>query len=337
MAEGVSTIFMMPDLSRCNDEQARFDCARAKKHVPVGLAGRNRERRGHGDDIGSALCEPSEQAREAQVVTNGQAEFADRRSIHKDYPLPGGINIGFAPALACWQVDIEQVDLVIARADLALAVDDEPAVGDIAALRQHSERSEVKPDTVPARGLAARGEQIVLSLVTQARGRASGVAIEQSRHFGREKDFRAVFDPTQSYVAPKAEPPAPYLNFAPLQNSLARLQESTKNYQAAMNAPAAQERLRSRATEERLDEILRGVEHSMTRDAGLPRRPWFKHQIYAPGFYTGYGVKTLPGVREAVEQHNWKEAEAEVAVVAGAIERAAAEIDRATALLQGGR
>ena len=75
----------------------------------------------------------------------------------------------------------------------------------------------------------------------------------------------------------------------------------------------------------------------MTRDAGLPRRPWFKHQIYAPGFYTGYGVKTLPGVREAVEQHNWKEADAQVVVVAAAIESAAAEIDRATALLQGGR
>jgi N-acetylated-alpha-linked acidic dipeptidase len=149
--------------------------------------------------------------------------------------------------------------------------------------------------------------------------------------------FRAVNDPTETYVVPKPEAPAPYLNFAPLQNALARLQESAKNYQAALNTPAAQERLRSRATEERLDEILRGVEHSMTRDAGLPRRPWFKHQIYAPGFYTGYGVKTLPGVREAVEQHNWREADEQVTVVAGTIEQVAAEIDRATALLQGGR
>jgi N-acetylated-alpha-linked acidic dipeptidase len=149
--------------------------------------------------------------------------------------------------------------------------------------------------------------------------------------------FRAVSDPTETYVVPKPEAPAPYLNFAPLQNALARLQESTKNYQAALNTPAAQERLRSRATQERLDEILRGVEHSMTRDAGLPRRPWFKHQIYAPGFYTGYGVKTLPGVREAVEQHNWREADEQVNVVAGTIEQVAAQIDRATALLQGGR
>jgi N-acetylated-alpha-linked acidic dipeptidase len=148
--------------------------------------------------------------------------------------------------------------------------------------------------------------------------------------------FRAVFDPTETYVAPKPEAPAPYLNFAPLQNALARLQGSAKNYQSALNSPAAQQRLRSRQTQVALDEILQGVERSMTSAAGLPRRPWFRHQIYAPGFYTGYGVKTLPGVREAVEQHNWKEAEEQVTLVAGAIERAAAEIDRATALLQGG-
>jgi N-acetylated-alpha-linked acidic dipeptidase len=149
--------------------------------------------------------------------------------------------------------------------------------------------------------------------------------------------FSAVFDPTETYVAPKTETPAPYLNFAPLQNALARLQESTRAYQATINGAAAQERLRSRETQVRLDQILMGVEHSMTSKAGLPRRPWFKHQIYAPGFYTGYGVKTLPGVREAVEQHNWKEAGEQINVVANIIEQTAAEIDRAIALLQGSK
>jgi N-acetylated-alpha-linked acidic dipeptidase len=150
-----------------------------------------------------------------------------------------------------------------------------------------------------------------------------------------EGTFKAVSDPTETYVAPEREAPAPYLNFAPLQNALARLQESAKNYQSAMNSPAAQERLRSRETQEKLDQILMNVEHSMTNNAGLPRRDWFKHQIYAPGFYTGYGVKTLPGIREAIEQHNWREADAEVGVVASTITNIAAEIDRATALLQG--
>jgi N-acetylated-alpha-linked acidic dipeptidase len=159
---------------------------------------------------------------------------------------------------------------------------------------------------------------------------------EKNRRIG-DGTFRAVFDPTGTYVMPKTEAPAPYLNFAPLQTALARLQESTRAYQSALVSPAAQERLRAREMQVRLDEILMRAEHAMTSDKGLPRRPWFRHQIYAPGFYTGYGVKTLPGVREAVEQHDWKEADEQVGVVAKTIEQVASEIDRATALLQGGK
>ncbi|HEX8560882.1 MAG TPA: M28 family metallopeptidase [Pyrinomonadaceae bacterium] len=150
-----------------------------------------------------------------------------------------------------------------------------------------------------------------------------------------EGTFAAVFDPTQPYVMPRAETPAPALDFAPLQAALARLQQSAQDYHAAADAPAARERLRTAEARSRLDQILMGVERSMTREAGLPRRPWFKHQIYAPGFYTGYGVKTLPGVREAVEQHNWPEAAEQITLAAATLQRVAAEIDRATALLQG--
>ena len=66
---------------------------------------------------------------------------------------------------------------------------------------------------------------------------------------------------------------------------------------------------------------------------GLPRREWFKHQVYAPGFYTGYGVKTLPGIREAIEQRDWKEAGEQIVIVAKTIENFAAEIDKATRLV----
>ena len=72
----------------------------------------------------------------------------------------------------------------------------------------------------------------------------------------------------------------------------------------------------------------------MLRSEGLPRRPWYRHQIYAPGFYTGYGVKTIPGVREAIEQRNWKEAEDQVVVVAGVLQKYADGIDKATALIR---
>ena len=151
-----------------------------------------------------------------------------------------------------------------------------------------------------------------------------------------EGTYKAVYDPTQTYVLPREEtlPPAPDL--APLQRALGKLQESAKSYGAAYDSPDVRARLTSSTeTQTRLDRILMSFERSMTREAGLPRRPWFKHQVYAPGFYTGYGVKTLPGVREAVEQHNWAEAVEQVGLTAAALERAAAEIDRATALLQG--
>jgi N-acetylated-alpha-linked acidic dipeptidase len=142
-----------------------------------------------------------------------------------------------------------------------------------------------------------------------------------------------VADPTQTYVAPKTEAVVPYLNFAPLQNSLARLKESARAYDAAMNEAANGGRALSTDAQKSLDEALIKTERAMTREQGLPRRPWFKHQIYAPGFYTGYGVKTLPGVREAIEQRNWKEAADEVNIVAETIDNLASAIDRATLLI----
>ncbi|HEX8071331.1 MAG TPA: transferrin receptor-like dimerization domain-containing protein [Pyrinomonadaceae bacterium] len=149
-----------------------------------------------------------------------------------------------------------------------------------------------------------------------------------------DKTFVAVADPTETYVEPKPEAPAPYLNFAPLHNALARLQESAKNYDAAMRAPAARLTPQAQAA---LDTALVLTDRAMLRAQGLPRRPWFRHQIYAPGFYTGYGVKTLPGVREAIEQKNWAEAEQQIVLTAETINAIAASIDRASAVAQGAK
>ena len=66
---------------------------------------------------------------------------------------------------------------------------------------------------------------------------------------------------------------------------------------------------------------------------GLPRRPWYRHTIYSPGYYTGYGVKTLPGIREAIEQRNWKEAQEQIEIVAKAISDYTREVDAATKIL----
>jgi N-acetylated-alpha-linked acidic dipeptidase len=125
----------------------------------------------------------------------------------------------------------------------------------------------------------------------------------------------------------------PFLNFAPLQNAVARLERAAQAYDEAVPAALAAGRIDA-ADARALNAILRGLEHAMTRDGGLPRRPWFKHQIYAPGFYTGYGVKTLPGVREAIEEDDWDEAGAYIASTADVLERVATEIERATALVR---
>jgi N-acetylated-alpha-linked acidic dipeptidase len=140
----------------------------------------------------------------------------------------------------------------------------------------------------------------------------------------------AAADPTETFVPPKPKAPVPHLNFAPLDNALSTLEASAKAYGKAF---AAADTL-PEATQKELDAALLGVERALLTAQGLPRRPWFRHAIYAPGFYTGYGVKTLPGVREALEQRDWKEATEQVEVVAKALEAAAAAIDRATAVLQ---
>jgi N-acetylated-alpha-linked acidic dipeptidase len=138
-----------------------------------------------------------------------------------------------------------------------------------------------------------------------------------------------VNDPKQTLLVPKTKAAVPFINFAPLQNALAKLQESARNYQAASKNKTV-----SPAVQKQLDTILFQTERALTNNAGLTRRDWFKHQIYAPGFYTGYGVKTLPVVREALEQRDWREAAQQVEVVAKTIENFAAEIDKASALIK---
>ena len=153
---------------------------------------------------------------------------------------------------------------------------------------------------------------------------------ENNRRIG-DRVLELASDPTVTYVVPRAKAPAPHLNFAPLQNALSRLQESARRYDSAQRDPSKQ--VATIDAQRALDGALAKVEQAMTRNEGLPRRPWFRHQIYAPGFYTGYGVKTLPAVREAIEQHDWKEADEQIVRVAETIGQIAAQIDRATELL----
>ncbi len=139
--------------------------------------------------------------------------------------------------------------------------------------------------------------------------------------------WRAVQDPTDHLATPKLKSEVPNINFEPLKNALAKLKNSAAEYQKA--AAGKQLSVSERKT---LDDILYKSERMLTRNEGLPRRDWFRHQIYAPGFYTGYGVKTLPGVREALEQREWTEAQEQILIVSRTIEGFAAQIDRAVKL-----
>jgi len=107
----------------------------------------------------------------------------------------------------------------------------------------------------------------------------------------------------------------PYLDFTPLQNQMNDLKETIDSFTAGdqKNLPPEKQRL--------LNQKLMIAEQMLTNKTGLPRRSWYKHQIYAPGFYTGYGVKTLPGVREAIEQKNWEEAQDQIGVLTETLER----------------
>lgn len=147
----------------------------------------------------------------------------------------------------------------------------------------------------------------------------------------RDRSRTLAADPHQPFVEPAPKSEVPFLNFAPLQNGLAKLQASSREFDQAQKTGLLACPPEQRAA---LDRLLMGLERSLTGPEGLPRRPWYQHLVYAPGAYTGYGVKTLPGVREAIELRHWDEANQQIEVTAAALERFAAQLDQARALLR---
>ncbi len=150
--------------------------------------------------------------------------------------------------------------------------------------------------------------------------------------------FRLAADPTRAYVPPMGNDPVPHLNFAPVQNAVAALGRAASAYDQAVDAAlagAAAPTL-SPGQAEALNNHLKGIEQLLTDERGLPKRPWFRHQVYAPGFYTGYGVKTLPGIREAIEQREWELVPVQMERLAAALMRASAALEEAVGTLGGG-
>jgi len=155
-----------------------------------------------------------------------------------------------------------------------------------------------------------------------AREQRDGI-IERNKEL-EEGVFAADNDPRRPMVSPAREEPPPFLNFAPLANASEALTRAARRY-AAAQARIDPDKIPP-ATLRDWNERLRGSERRLTDEAGLPRRPWYKHMLYAPGVYTGYAAKTMPGVREAIEQKRFGEADAEVL-------RTAKVLDAETALV----
>jgi N-acetylated-alpha-linked acidic dipeptidase len=127
----------------------------------------------------------------------------------------------------------------------------------------------------------------------------------------KSNSYALAADPTKKLALPTAKPEVPALDFKALTDALATLKASTDKLSATW-ATAAQ----TDADHDKLNKLLYQAEQQLLSTEGLPRRDWYKHTIYAPGFYTGYGVKTIPGVREAIEQRNWAEAQQQIGIVA---------------------
>ncbi len=187
-------------------------------------------------------------------------------------------------------------------------------------------------DLLPAEfGSLSATAQRYLGEVTTLRETTAKEIEELNRRLA-EGAYTITNDPRRPLQAPAAQAPAPHLNFAPVQNatdSLARVAERYEKAYGGLQGSAA-----SATALAQVNALLRQSDQVMLIPEGLPKRPWYQHSLYAPGYYTGYGVKTMPGVREAIEQKEWKLAEEQITKLAAALLRESDLIAKATRLLE---
>lgn len=188
-------------------------------------------------------------------------------------------------------------------------------------------------DLLPYRfeNLAATVKRYVKELEELRDRRADEIAERNTQI--REGIFSATNDPHDPTFAPEAQEPAPHLNFAPVLNAVDSLAAAARRYEAAYERWGTDS-----APDVDLAAINRRLlqsERLLTDEAGLPRRPWYQHLLYAPGYYTGYGVKTMPGVREAIEQGEWDAIDREVNRLAAALNAEAKAVSQMAGQLGG--
>ena len=165
--------------------------------------------------------------------------------------------------------------------------------------------------------------------------------VKDMREHGDKQDglldkgaYKLAADPLRPEGPPEHETAVPDVAFAPLDAAVAKLKTSAAAYDAAIAAHGA---TLPPAVAAHLNAVLQSADDTLLSPDGLPGRPWYRNMIYAPGVLTGYGSKTLPGVREAIEGRRWDEANQYAAVTAQAIEADAAKVDEATAVVNSGK
>ncbi len=147
--------------------------------------------------------------------------------------------------------------------------------------------------------------------------------------------FKLAADPTLTSVPPQGPGDVPAIDFSLLDRASTRLKASAVAYDRAFAHASASDFSLTPRDLAQLNAILQGIEQTLTSKRGLPGRDWYQHMLYAPGMLTGYGAKTLPAIREAVEQRRWPDASDYVAVIAASLNLSSARIDQATAILTG--
>lgn len=139
--------------------------------------------------------------------------------------------------------------------------------------------------------------------------------------------YAAALNPYKSFGPPTQKPPVPHFSFAPLKNSLDRLQSAAAEFHATLAT--------SNVSSAEINKLLYTSERLLTREEGLDGRPWYKHHIYAPGFYTGYGVKTIPGVRESIEQREYAKVGVQIEIAAEVLDAVTERIENLTRKVSG--
>jgi N-acetylated-alpha-linked acidic dipeptidase len=142
--------------------------------------------------------------------------------------------------------------------------------------------------------------------------------------------YRLADDPTKTSGPPTPLKSVPHFNMAPLENAVDHLKRSARAYDTALAAKGAAQ---SNATKAKLIELAQRTEQSLAVDIGLPGRDWYKNLVYAPGRLTGYAAKTLPGVREAIEEEQWADVDRYAALTGAALDAYADKLDQGVQLM----